>query len=274
MAFGLDRKKPREADGPVPRGGKDPLGNKKSEGPLKLAAEQGPKEKKSAKSLDSFDPFTSFKSSDSPASLDSPDSLNALNPSNGESGPASGQAPGDLSFFGEERPDGSVTLLGGDENYGVPPTLGKEGRRSALRGSEKGENPTGKTEKFRREYPAVSLQLPVEDKKNRESRTGDRVRDRRRTVEVTDLRAGTGPEAAASLSLKALEETRNSGEMVVDLRPVSAKSGGSGSSENFPSEIPRGQESFETMLARELGGELSQDIVKQAAIVLRNGDSG
>jgi flagellar hook-length control protein FliK len=62
--------------------------------------------------------------------------------------------------------------------------------------------------------------------------------------------------------------------MVVDLRPVSAKSGGSGSSENFPPEIPRGQESFETMLARELGGELSQDIVKQAAIVLRNGDSG
>jgi hypothetical protein len=123
----------------------------------------------------------------------------------------------------------------------------------------------------------ISRQMREEGRQSGETRTGDKVREKRKeraVAEVRDLRTGTGAEAAASLGLKAVEEVRQGGEgeMVFELRPLSSESGNSGSSEGAG--ISRGAESFENILARELGGELSSDIVKQAAIVLRDGGAG
>jgi hypothetical protein len=121
----------------------------------------------------------------------------------------------------------------------------------------------------------IALQFRREDKKPPEPPLmGDKIRNKRREriVEVQDLRGGTGPEAAASLGLKAVEKARHSdGEMVFELRPLSAKTGGSQAFENPPAQAG-GAESFANLLARELSGELSSDIVKQAAIVLRDGE--
>ncbi|MCL1929452.1 MAG: flagellar hook-length control protein FliK [Treponema sp.] len=94
------------------------------------------------------------------------------------------------------------------------------------------------------------------------------------SVEVYDLRTQTGAEAGtiAERGLKAAEEARNSSEreIAVDLRPERDRS---------EKPLETGQrasagENFEQILARELRGELSADIVRQAAIVLRDGGEG
>ena len=93
-------------------------------------------------------------------------------------------------------------------------------------------------------------------------------------VEIQDQRTQTGAEAGtiAERGLKGAEEIKNSGEseMIVDLRS-DRKQG------EMPAEAgqkaPTG-ENFEQILARELRGDLSADIVKQAAIVLRDGGEG
>jgi len=94
------------------------------------------------------------------------------------------------------------------------------------------------------------------------------------SVEVHDLRTQTGAEAGmvAERGLKGTEEMRNNPEkeITVDLRPAGGRS-------EKPAEVgqkaPDG-ENFEQILARELRGDLSADIVKQAAIVLRDGGEG
>ena len=94
------------------------------------------------------------------------------------------------------------------------------------------------------------------------------------SVEIHDRRTQTGTEVGtiAERGLKGVEETRNSSgqEIVVDLRPERDRSG---KPIDTGQKTPAG-ESFEQVLARELRGDLSADIVRQAAIVLRDGGEG
>jgi flagellar hook-length control protein FliK len=99
---------------------------------------------------------------------------------------------------------------------------------------------------------------------------------KRRAVDVQDLRTQTGDEAGtiAERGLKVTEEIRNSSEkeIVVELRFMGERD------ENTPEstqKVPAGtNDGFEQLLARELRGDLSTDIVRQAAIVLRDGGEG
>ena len=99
---------------------------------------------------------------------------------------------------------------------------------------------------------------------------------KRMPVEVHDFRTQTGEEAGAiaERGLKGAEEIRSGSEkeIVVELRPLEGR--GERSAETGQ-KIPQGTgDSFEQLLARELQGDLSTDIVKQAAIVLRDGGEG
>jgi hypothetical protein len=94
------------------------------------------------------------------------------------------------------------------------------------------------------------------------------------SVDIQDQRTQTGAEAGAiaERGLKGAEETRSrpESEIAVELRADRARG------EKPPEagqKAPAG-ESFEQMLARELRGDLSADIVRQAAIVLRDGGEG
>ena len=97
---------------------------------------------------------------------------------------------------------------------------------------------------------------------------------KRVSVDVHDLRTQTGGEAGtiAERGLKGAEEIRSSPvkEITVELRQFEERS------EKPAAEgqkTPAG-ESFEQLLARELRGDLSADIVRQASIVLRDGGEG
>jgi flagellar hook-length control protein FliK len=95
-------------------------------------------------------------------------------------------------------------------------------------------------------------------------------------VEVQDLRTQTGDEAGtiAQRGLKVTEEIRNSSEkeIIVELRSMGE---GDEKTPETVQKVPTGTDSsFEQLLARELRGDLSTDIVRQAAIVLRDGGEG
>jgi flagellar hook-length control protein FliK len=94
------------------------------------------------------------------------------------------------------------------------------------------------------------------------------------SVEIRDQRTQTGAEAGtiAERGLKGAEEIRNSSEreIIVELRPEREQNGKPLESGQ---KAPAG-ETFEQLLARELRGDLSADIVRQAAIVLRDGGEG
>jgi flagellar hook-length control protein FliK len=149
----------------------------------------------------------------------------------------------------------------------------REGRKITVKDLET-ETPAAEN----RVHEGIGLQIQRDDKKTTETRNGDKTRDRRKertVVEVRDLRTGTGAEAAASLGLKAVEEARGSeGDLVVELRPLSSESGSRDGSGTILPETGQGTESFENILARELNGELSSDIVRQAIIVLKDGGQG
>ena len=94
------------------------------------------------------------------------------------------------------------------------------------------------------------------------------------SLDVQDLRTQTGTETGiiAERGLKGTEELRNGSEreITVELRP-------SGERSEKPAEAGQkvtAGENFEQILARELQGDLSADIVRQAAIVLRDGGEG
>jgi len=140
---------------------------------------------------------------------------------------------------------------------------------------------------FDRELPETSIQgenaalrfrkgekSPQMDEKGEPKKT-DRRRDRV-TLEIRDLRTQTGSEAGivAERGLKVVEEIRTGQEkeIVLELRPVGERPQGSAGTEAKP-EV-RGGENFSQLLARELNGNLSTDIVRQAAIVLRDGGEG
>jgi hypothetical protein len=94
-------------------------------------------------------------------------------------------------------------------------------------------------------------------------------------VEVRDLRTQTGTEAGviAEQGLKGSEEIRNhmETEIVLDLRSVGEQHEGAAGTEN---RTQTGGEKFAQILARELNGDLSADIVKQATVILRDGGEG
>ena len=97
---------------------------------------------------------------------------------------------------------------------------------------------------------------------------------KRPSLEIHDLRTQPSAESGmiAERGLKGSEEMRNGPEreISVELRP-------SGERNEKPAEgvqkVPAG-ENFEQLLARELRGDLSTDIVRQAAIILRDGGEG
>jgi len=109
----------------------------------------------------------------------------------------------------------------------------------------------------------------------REDRTETKKSGRKRNpaaLEVYDLRTQTGEAGITSdRGLKGAEEIRNGPveEIAVDLRPETSQ----GDRSEAQNAVPAG-ESFEQLLTRELQGDLSADIVKQAAIVLRDGGEG
>ena len=94
------------------------------------------------------------------------------------------------------------------------------------------------------------------------------------SVELHDFRTHSGTEAVAveERGLKGAEEIRNGAEkeIIVELRPAGE---GSGKASETAQKVSGG-ESFEQLLARELRGDLSTEIVKQATIVLRDGGEG
>jgi flagellar hook-length control protein FliK len=145
-----------------------------------------------------------------------------------------------------ELPQGKIPF----QNQDMPDLSSQEIRNAALRFTKADKPPAGEN--------------------RTETRRNERRRDRV-SLEVQDLRTPGSSELAAR-GLKGVEEVRNSaeGELILDLRP-----GGEGSAET-PAEMKMLQtgENFEQILARELNGDLSADIVKQAAIVLRDGGEG
>jgi len=127
----------------------------------------------------------------------------------------------------------------------------------------------------------INLQSKKEEKTQQtESRQGDRVEARkagrkRNTLEIHDLRTQGGTETGtiAERGLKGAEDIRNSPvkEIVVELKPTGERNEGPAGSEQ---KAASARESFEMLLARELRGDLSSDIVRQAAIILRDGGEG
>jgi flagellar hook-length control protein FliK len=95
-------------------------------------------------------------------------------------------------------------------------------------------------------------------------------------VEVQDFRTQTGDEAGtiAEHGLKSVEEIRGGSEreIVVELHSSGERS--EKSAETGQKVQEGAGNSFEQLLARELRGDLSTDIVKQATIVLRDGGEG
>jgi len=154
--------------------------------------------------------------------------------------------------------------------------------------SEQGKNRTErKLPLFDRELPETSVQgenaalrfkkgenSPQTDGKGETKKT-DKRRDRV-ALDVRDLRTQTGSEAelVAERGLKGVEEIRTGQEkeIVLELRPVGERHEGSAGTEAKP-EASSG-ENFSQILARELNGTLSTDIVRQAAIVLKDGGEG
>jgi len=115
---------------------------------------------------------------------------------------------------------------------------------------------------------------PQMDEKG-EPKKADKRRDRV-ALDVRDLRTQTGsePGLVAERGLKVVEEIRTGQEkeIVLELRPVGEQPQGSVGTEAKPN--VQGGENFSQLLARELNGSLSTDIVRQAAIVLRDGGEG
>ena len=131
------------------------------------------------------------------------------------------------------------------------------------------------------ESQLISLKLKKEEKtfqtQNRsENNSGESKKSVRKKVsfEVYDQRTQTGTEAGtiAERGLKSALDIRNSTEkeITVELRPEYERG-------EKPAEagqkIPV-RDSFSEILARELRGDLSADIVRQASIVLRDGGEG
>jgi len=172
--------------------------------------------------------------------------------------------------------------------------LSDKGRFSAQKVSMKDlqdEQGKNRTEKklplFDRELPEDSVQgenaalhfkkgekTPQMDEKGDAKKT-DKRRDRV-AVEVRDLRTQTGSEAelVAQRGLKGVEEIRTGQEkeIVLELRPVGERNEGNAGTEAKLK--ASGGENFSQLLARELNGALSTDIVRQAAIVLKDGGEG
>jgi len=131
------------------------------------------------------------------------------------------------------------------------------------------------------EVQKAALQSRKEEKSlnleesQKEDRTETKKSGRKRNpavVEVYDLRTQTGEAGITSdRGLKGAEEIRNGPveEIAVDLRPEARQ----GDRSEVQNAVPAG-ESFEQLLTRELQGDLSADIVKQAAVVLRDGGEG
>ena len=97
---------------------------------------------------------------------------------------------------------------------------------------------------------------------------------KRFSLDVQDLRTQTGAETGtvAERGLKESLEIRNGSE-----REITVDLDSSGNRSEKPGETVQkttGGENFEQLLARELQGDLSADIVRQAMIVLRDGGEG
>ncbi|MCL1815299.1 MAG: flagellar hook-length control protein FliK [Treponema sp.] len=122
---------------------------------------------------------------------------------------------------------------------------------------------------FRGEAKPLNLDGP--DNRGETKKTG-----RKRNLaalEIHDLRSSSGAETGTltERGLKGAEEIRNGPveEITLDLRPESRQ----GERSEGQKTTSAGQ-SFEQLLARELQGDLSADIVKQAAVILRDGGEG
>ena len=124
----------------------------------------------------------------------------------------------------------------------------------------------------------VSLQLKAKNEEKPLQMEGESKKAGKKrnsfSVEIHDHRTQTGAEAGtiAERGLKTAEEIRNGSEreITVDLRPEREQND---RSLEAGQKAPAG-ENFEQVLARELRGDLSADIVRQAAIVLRDGGEG
>jgi hypothetical protein len=137
------------------------------------------------------------------------------------------------------------------------PFLRREDPDSSVQGAIQGEV---HSVAFRTE----GREIPESPENRGEARRSGGRRDRP-VLEVRDLRtqfgAGTGEDRAGPGPVK---DIRDSAGLTLDLRSSPGEPG-------LSPDSPEGPESFEQLLSRELRGDLSADIVKQAAVVLRDG---
>jgi len=123
---------------------------------------------------------------------------------------------------------------------------------------------------FKKEEKALNLEEGQREDKAETKKSGKKRNTA--ALEIHDLRTQAGEAGiTADRGLKGAEEIRNGPveEIAVDLRPEARQ----GDRSEAQKAAPAG-ESFDQLLARELQGDLSADIVKQAAIVLRDGGEG
>jgi flagellar hook-length control protein FliK len=110
-----------------------------------------------------------------------------------------------------------------------------------------------------------------------ESSAGNRNRRKDRvTVEVQDQRTNVSPETSPDLRVQELSRAAER-ELTVELRPVGERAfagEGRGVDARNPESLAAESGGFASLLAEQLAGDLSPDIVKQAAIVLRDGGEG
>jgi flagellar hook-length control protein FliK len=122
-------------------------------------------------------------------------------------------------------------------------------------------------------FEAVKPEKPAENRPAEHSPKNKRKE--RLPVEVRDLRTGLQTETSGAAAAAGNAAER---ELVVELRPAGERlftgnpAGNVAETEHALSAESGGN--FEAMLAGRLSGELSSDIVKQAAIVLRDGGEG
>jgi hypothetical protein len=173
------------------------------------------------------------------------------------------------------RKDSAIKLVSFKDDQFVPVKDGPE-RKFPFRKGEMPEN------QLQAEARNIAMQSKKAEKPSQtEELPGDRAEAKkagrkRNTVslEVQDLRTHTGSEAGtiAERGLKGAEEARNGPvtEIVLELKPGGKQNDGPAGTAQQP---PAG-ESFEQLLARELRGDLSADIVRQAAVILRDGGEG
>ena len=104
-------------------------------------------------------------------------------------------------------------------------------------------------------------------------RTGSKRKEKIPNVEISDLRSHVSPESFAGFPADggAFIPER---ELILELRPAGEKNAAAGWNGGEQALSGEDGQSFQSLLAERLSGDLSSDIVKQAAIVLRDGGEG